>query len=110
MLLKNLTKIYISKPERVNNHGEYETKWIFIKEAYLNLQEDVNELDRKPSGEINYGILKARIDRDYNIENGFGISLKNVKKEKKIIPEYRVLDHSIIGNSYLYRLEQYHGS
>ena len=110
MLLKNLTKVYISKPLRTNVYGEHETKWIFVKEAYLNLQEDINELDRKPTGEVNYGIVKARIDRDYSIENGFGISLKDIRKEEKIVPEYRVLDHSIIGNTYLYRMEQNNGS
>ena len=110
MLLKNLTKVYITKPERVNNYGEYETKWMFIKEAYLNLQQDINELDRKSSGEENYGIVKARIDRNYNIENGFGISLKDIRKDEKVVPEYRVLDCSIIGKTYLYRLEQYNGS
>lgn len=110
MLLKNLTKVYITRPERVKEYGEYTIKWVFFKEAYLNLQQDINELDRKSSGEINYGILKARIDRDYNIENGFGISLKDIRKEEKIVPEYRVLDNSIIGNTYLYRMEKYNGN
>lgn len=109
MLLKNLTKVYISKPYRINNHGEYETTWIFIKEAYLNLQQDINELDRKSTGEINYDIVKARTDKQYYIKNGYGISLNDIRKDKKIVPNYRVLDHSIIGNSYLYRLEQYYG-
>lgn len=110
MLLKDLTKVYISKPVRKKNHGEYEIRWIFIKEAYLNLQQDVNELDRNPTGEINYDIVKARIDKQYDIRNGYGISLKDIRKVEKIVPEYRVLDHSIIGDSYLYRLEQYHGN
>lgn len=109
MLLKNLTKVYITKPERVNNYGEYETEWIFIKEAYLNLQQDVNELDRNSAGEVNYDILKARTDRNYNIDNGYGISLKDIRKVEKIKPDYRVLNQSVIGSTYLYRLEKYNG-
>ncbi len=110
MLLKNLTKVYISRPDRINNHGEYETTWTYIKEVYLNFQQDINMLDRKSTGEINYDILKARTDKNYNIDNGYGISLEDIRKIEKVVPEYRVLDQSIIGDSYLYRLEQYHGS
>ncbi len=138
MLLKDLKKVYISRPERVNLFGEYEIRWILVAIAYLNLQQDVNELDRNSFGEVNYDIIKARTDKNYNIKNGYGISFKIDEKEKaltvnemnKILikkldilnveyltkdfivvgkPEYRVLNQSIVGQSYLYRLEQYHG-
>ncbi|MDO4282350.1 MAG: hypothetical protein Q4D02_01825 [Clostridia bacterium] len=110
MLLKDLKKVYISRPKRINEHGEYTIKWIFYKEAYLNLQQDVNELDRKSTGEVNYDIYKARTDKDYDILNGYGISFENIKKREDIIPEYRVISQSVIGNTYLYRLEKYYGT
>lgn len=109
MLLKNLTKVYISKAEEINNHGETEKKWKFISTAYFNLQQDINELDTKSTGEVNYDIYKARTDRECSIENGYGISLKDISKADNFIPEYRVLDQNKIGNTTVYRLEKYYG-
>jgi len=77
--------------------------------AWLNLQQDVNELDRKSTGEVNYDIYKARTDRQYAIENGDGISLTDISEKRDFKPEYRVLDHSKIGNTIVYRLEKYYG-
>lgn len=110
MLLKNLTKVYISKAEETNDHGEYSKKWKFVEIAFLNLQQDMNELDRKSTGEVNYDIWKARTNKDYNLENGYGISLKDISKHGEFIPEYRVLDQSEIGNTRMYRLEKYYGN
>ena len=109
MLLKNLTKVYISKAEEIKDHGEAIKKWSFVSTAYLNLQQDINELDTKSTGEINYDIYKARTDRGYLIKNGYGISLIDISKSKDFTPEYRVLNQSKIGNTTLYRLEKYHG-
>lgn len=139
MLLRNLTRVYISKPEEIKDHGETNKKWIFegkkdlvktvddmtveeldnmlIKDlenvncgmAFLNLQQDLNELDAKSTGEVNYDIYKARTDKNYEIKNGYGISLTDISKEKDFIPEYRVLDQTKIGNTIVYRLERYYG-
>lgn len=109
MLLKNLTKVYLSKAEEKKDHGEIKKTWKFVSTAFLNLQQDVNELDRKSNGEVNYDILKARTDKDYSIENGYGVSLKNIAKCHNFKPEYRVLDQSQIGSTTMYRLERYYG-
>jgi hypothetical protein len=109
MQIKNLTKVYISKSEEVKDHGEPTKQWTYISYAFLNLQQDVNELDVKSTGEVNYDIYKARTDREYNIKNGYGISLTDISKSNNFIPEYRVLDQNKIGNTVLYRLEKYYG-
>ena len=109
MLLKNLTKVYISKAEEIKDHGESNKKWSYVSTAFLNLQQDINELDTKSTGEVNYDIYKARTDRGYSIENGYGISLTDISEAENFIPEYRVLDQSKIGNTTMYRLEKYYG-
>lgn len=109
MLLKNLTKVYISKADETKDHGETNKTWQYVSSAYLNLQQDINELDTKSTGEINYDIYKARTDRDYNIENGYGISLTDISEEESFTPEYRVLDQTKIGSTVVYRLEKYLG-
>lgn len=110
MLLRNLTKVYLSKAEERKDHGEVKKTWKFVSTAFLNLQQDINELDRKSSGEVNYDIYKARTDKSYAIENGYGVSLKDISKSSKFVPEYRVLDQSKIGNTTMYRLERYYGN
>ena len=109
MLLKNLTKAYISTVETQNNHGEYEKQWTFLKIVFLNLQQDINELDRQSNGEINYDIYKARTDIDYKLENGYGVSFTDISKSNDFIPEYKILSQNKIGNSITYRLERYYG-
>ena len=109
MLLRDLTKVYVSRAEEVNNHGEYTKTWQFISTAYFNMQQDINELDRKSSGEVDYSIYKARTTTKYNIQKGDGISLTDISSVQNIVPEYRVMDINQIGNTYVYRLEQYNG-
>lgn len=106
MLLKDLNKVYISEYEETSDHGEVDKNWKYKGVAYLNLQQDVNELDRKSTGEVDYSIYKGRTDRIYNIEKGNGISFKDISKVEKFIPEYRVLDINKIGNTVTYRLEK----
>lgn len=110
MLLRNLTKVYLSKAEERKDYGEVKRKWKFVSTVFLNLQQDVNELDRKSSGEVNYDIYKVRTDKDYSIENGYGVSLRDISKRSEFVPEYRVLDQSKIGNTTMYRLERYYGN
>ena len=106
MLLRDLNKVWVSRAEEINDHGEYTKTWKFISTAYLNMQQDVNELDKKSSGEVDYSIYKARTQQEYDIQKGDGISLKNISQEAKIEPEYRVIDINQIGNTFLYRLEK----
>ena len=60
MLLRDLTKVYISKYEEIEDHGETEKKWKYKSIAWLNMQQDVNELDKKSTGEVDYSIYKGR--------------------------------------------------
>lgn len=140
MLLKDLTKVWISEYEIINNHGEKSKKWkykgkiltaeevnsskvnelnkIKVKNlsidntgiAYLNLQQDLNELDRNSSGEVDYSIENARTDMNYNIKKGNGISLTDISKLDNFVPDYLVTDCPKIGNTTLYKLEKYNGN
>lgn len=140
MLLKGLTKVWISEYEPINDHGEKTKKWKFkgkiliVKEvnetqtneldkskvknlsnnstgiAYLNLQQDLNELDRNSSGEVDYSIENARTDMEYDIQKGNGISLTDISKLDNFVPDYLVTDCPKIGNTTLYKLEKYNGN
>lgn len=70
------------------------------------MQQDVNELDKKSTGEVDYSIYKGRSTRDYEIQKGDGVSFEDVSKLEEFIPEYRVLDKNKIGNTYVYRMEK----
>ena len=109
MLLRDLTKVYVSRAEEINDHGEPTRTWKYISTAYFNMQQDVNELDRKSSGEVDYSIYKARTNRKYSIQKGDGISLTNILKSSEFIPDYRVIDIIQIGSSYMYRMEKFNG-
>lgn len=109
MLLRDLTKVYVSEYETINDHGEKSKKWKFKGIAWLNLQQDVNELDRKPSGEVDYSIVNARTDREYYIKKGNGISLIDISKLESFVPDYTVTDNPKISSTTLYKLEKYNG-
>ena len=106
MLLRDLTKVYISEYEEKEDHGETEKKWKYKAIAWLNTQQDVSELDRKSTGEVDYSTYKARTTKDYDIQKGNGISFEDISKLEKFIPEYRVLDKNKIGSTYVYRMEK----
>ena len=112
MLLRDLTKVYISEYEEIEDHGETEKVWKFKPMskkkpyAYLNMQQDVNELDRKSTGEVDYSTYKGRTTKNYDIQKGNGISFEYISKLEKFIPEYRVLDKNKIGSTYVYRMEK----
>ena len=106
MLLRDLTKVYISEYEEIEDHGETDKKWKYKSIAWLNMQQDVNELDKKSTGEVDYSIYKGRSKRDYEIQKGDGVSFEDVSKLEEFIPEYRVLDKNKIGNTYVYRMEK----
>ena len=106
MLLRDLTKVYISEYEEIENHGEPDKVWKYKGIAWLNMQQDVNELERKSTGEVDYSTYKGRKTRDYDIQKGNGISFEDISKLEKFIPEYRVLDKNKIGSTYVYRMEK----
>lgn len=68
MLLRDLTKVYISEYEEIEDHGEPDKVWKYKGQAWLNMQQDVNELDRKSTGEVDYSIINARTNRNYDIK------------------------------------------
>ena len=109
MLLRDLLKVYISRAEKTNDHGESDTKWNFVDSAYLNMQQDLDELDMKSVGETDFSIYKARIQTDYNIKKGDGISFEDISKKEVFKPEYRVMERNKIGSTYIYKLEKYNG-
>lgn len=106
MLLRDLTKVYISEYEEIEDHGEPEKKWKYKSIAWLNMQQDVNELDRKSTGEVDYSTYKGRTTRDYDIQKGNGISFEDISKLEKFKPQYKVTDKNKIGSTYLYICEK----
>ena len=112
MLLKDLKEVWVSEYEEVNDHGEKSKIWKYKKlntrtgTAFLNLQQDISELDRKPTGEIDYSVENARTDLNYDIKKGDGISLNDISNSIDFIPEYIVIDNPKIGNTILYKLEK----
>lgn len=106
MLLRDLSKVYISEYEEIEDHGEPEKKWKYKGVAWLNMQQDVNELDRKSTGEVDYSTYKARTTNEYDIQKGNGISFEDITKLKEFKPQYKVTDKNKIGNTYLYICEK----
>ena len=104
MLLRDLSIVYILRNTPVNNYGEYTASWSKVGTAYLNIQQDLDELDRKSSGLTDYGIWKGRTTFDYDIRKGDGISLTDT-----LNPTFRVLDIQKIGKTTVYRMEAYNG-
>lgn len=117
MLLRDLTKVWITEYTTTNNHGEKSKTWTYKGIAYLNLQQDLSELDRNTAGEVDYDILNARTDKTYDIEKGNGISLSDISESLEsentlvggFVPDYKVTDNPKIGSTTLYKLEKYYG-
>ncbi len=86
--------------------GETTKKWKYKGIAWLNLQNDINELDRKSTGEVDYSIFKGRTDREYDIQKGNGISLIDIPETEEFEPDYTVKAKNKIGSTYLYVLEK----
>lgn len=106
MLLRDLTKVYISEYEEIEDHGEVSKVWKYKSIAWLNMQQDVNELDRKSTGEVDYSTYKGRTTRDYDIQKGNGISFEDVSKSEEFKPQYKVTDKNKIGSTYVYICEK----
>ena len=106
MLLRDLIKVYISEYKEIEDHGESNKVWKYKGIAWLNMQQDVNELDRKSTGEVDYSTYKGRTTRDYDIQKGNGISFEDISKLEKFKPQYKVIDKNKIGTTYLYICEK----
>ena len=109
MILRDLKQVWISRNDPINSYGEYSSVWNYVGTGYFNIQQDINELDRKSSGEVDYSIYKARATTDYKIEAGDGISFADISSSAFITPEYRVIDITKIGATYSIRMEKYNG-
>lgn len=106
MLLRDLTKVYISEYKEIEDHGEPDKKWKYKSVAWLNMQQDVNELDKKSTGEVDYSIYKGRSTRDYEIQKGDGVSFEDISKLEEFKPQYKVTDKNKIGSTYVYICEK----
>lgn len=122
MRLRNLVDVLVYTPIKENIKGEYNTKWKLKEIAHLNKQQDLNELDRNSSGEVDYEAIKLHTDRPQNIVNGDGISFEttdSLKYEDELVlhnshnivqigtetedsPKYIVKDSPTIGKSTVY--------
>lgn len=110
MLLRDLTRVWVSEYETINNHGEKSKKWKLKDDnIWLNIQQDINELDRNSSGEVDYSIENARTNLDYDIQKGNGISLKDIASLENFVPDYIVTHKIKIGSTTLYKLEKNNG-
>ncbi len=141
MLLRDLTRVWVSEYETINEYGEKSKKWKIKKEGlsvsdinkmsieelnrlevnkliaknkndviWLNIQQDINELDRKPTGEVDYSVENARTNIDYDIQKGNGISLTDISNMESFIPDYIVTDKIKIGSTILFKLEKNNGN
>ena len=106
MLLRDLTKVYISEYEEIEDHGEPDQVWKYKGIAWLNMQQDVNELDRKSTGEVDYSTYKGRTTSEYDIQKGNGISFEDISKLEEFKPQYKVTDQNKIGSTYVYICEK----
>lgn len=112
--LCKLTEVWVCTPIKENVDGEYKiVSWKYkdISEngVYLNLQQDLNELDRNSTGDIDYDVQKARTTNKYNIEKGDGICLNDISNKTDIKPDYTVSNMPRIGNTIVYTLNKYNG-
>lgn len=101
MILRDFIKVYVYEYSIKNDYGEMTKEWKYKGTDYLNMQQDINELDRKSTGEVDYEIYKGRTDKNTIIEKGNGISLEIADK-----PKYKVLTKNKIGNCTTLRMEK----
>lgn len=99
MKIKDLTRVWVCYPNRTNAYGEYTTVWTYRGTEYLNLQQDLNELDKNNAGEIDYTIYKGRTDKDSIILKGDGIYFTDISSSTNPKPEYIVKGIIKIGKS-----------
>lgn len=74
MRLRNLVQVLMFEATKENVLGEYNTRWIFRGSAYLNKQQNLNELDRNSAGEIDFENIKLYTDSAKKLKKGYGVS------------------------------------
>lgn len=99
MKIKDLTQIWVSSPVKTQSYGEYSTVWTYKTTEYLNIQQDLNELDRNSAGEIDYSIYKCRTDKTSSILKGDGIYFTDIHLLTNPKPDYIVKGIIKIGKS-----------
>lgn len=109
MKLENLTKLWVCRPTKTKTNGEYEIVWNYTGIVYLNLQQDLNELDKNSAGEIDYSIYKGRTDTILNLLKGDGICFEDISASINIRPEYIIANCPKIGKTTVYTLNKYNG-
>lgn len=109
MKLSGLTKLWVCRPTKIKVDGVYETTWNYTEKIYLNLQQDLNELDRNTAGNIDYTIYKGRTDKIINLIKGDGICFNDISESSNIKPDYTVKNDPKIGKTTVYTLNKYNG-
>lgn len=113
MKLKNLVMCYIYSPISIKVDGETTKKWIYKNCLKLNVQQDINELDKNSAGIIDYDRLRVRTDYDVNINKNDGFSLYKLELDSdsytKEPPKYVVIANPKLGKTTTYTCEIYHG-
>ncbi len=114
MKLSNLRKCYIYEPIKTKIDGEISTKWKYKDEHLLNVQQDVNELDKNTAGYIDFEILKLRTDKKISINKNDGISFNwlNIDQDNYVTeskPSYTVAGYLRNGRCTTYTINIYHG-
>lgn len=110
MRIKNLSHLYIYEAVKKLNDGEYSTTWRFKTDVWINSQQDIDELTRNSAGEIDYEMVKLRIDKEVDINKGDGISFSplEIDEHNKVIndgkPDYIVENKPKVGKTTLYTL------
>lgn len=110
MRIKNLQPMYIYTPNKKRVSGEFDTTWFYKDCIWLNPQQDLDELNRNSAGEVDYEIVKLRIDKDVNINKGDGISFEKLTIDdttKQVVsgkPSYIVENKPKIGKTTLFTL------
>jgi hypothetical protein len=107
--IKHLTQVWVCSPNRTNVDGEFTTIWTYKGTEYLNLQQDLNDLDRNQMGEVDYSVFKGRTDKTTIITKGDGIYLTDVSSSTNPIPNFTVKGLLTIGKASIITLNKFLG-
>lgn len=113
MRLKNLKDCWIYSAVSIKIDGETAKKWRYKGYKKLNIQQDIDELDRTPAGIIDYDKLKIRTDYDIDLKKNDGISLIKLEIDENGYtlepPKYEVIASPKVGKTTNYTCQIYHG-
>ncbi len=100
MRIINLKDCYLYTPVIRKIDGEISKTWEYKTHLRVNIQQDINELDRSIAGIIEYEKLKLRFDKEIPIEKNDGISLYEMKIKNNFsieVPKYIVTSKIRVG-------------